>query len=161
MQHDTSRNNEILFIYFSTQIMVILFMTNQTMIHFSVKQKALNIMQHQLLLVLYEEYRKLKYTANQGQIHLDQGNDLQKQPFRGVLRKRCSENMEQIYRRTPMPKCDFNKTALQFCCHHTSAQVFSCKFVVYFLRTPFPKNTSGGLLLGVDISVHYKIKTYI
>ena len=25
----------------------------------------------------------------------------QKQPFRGVLRKRCSENMQQIYRRTP------------------------------------------------------------
>ena len=28
----------------------------------------------------------------------------QKQPFRGVLSKRCSENMQQIYRRTPMPK---------------------------------------------------------
>ena len=37
---------------------------------------------------------------------------LQKQPSRGVLRKRCSENMQQIYRRTPMPKCDFNKVAL-------------------------------------------------
>ena len=30
----------------------------------------------------------------------------QKQPFRGALTKRCSENMQQIYRRTPMPKCD-------------------------------------------------------
>ena len=38
---------------------------------------------------------------------------LQKQPLRGVSRKRCSENMQQIYRRTPMPKCDFNKVALQ------------------------------------------------
>ena len=28
---------------------------------------------------------------------------LQKQPSRSVLRKRCSENMQQIYRRTPMP----------------------------------------------------------
>ena len=36
-----------------------------------------------------------------------------KQPSRGVPRKRCSENMPQIYRRTPMPKCDFNKVALQ------------------------------------------------
>ena len=27
----------------------------------------------------------------------------QKQPSRGVLKKRCSENMQQIYRRTPMP----------------------------------------------------------
>ena len=32
----------------------------------------------------------------------------QKQPSRGVLRKRCSENMQQIYR-TPMPKCDLFK----------------------------------------------------
>ena len=32
-----------------------------------------------------------------------------KQPSRRVLIKSCSENMEQIYRRTPMPKCDFNK----------------------------------------------------
>ena len=37
---------------------------------------------------------------------------LQKQPSRGVLRKRCSENMHQIYRRKPMSKCDFNKVAL-------------------------------------------------
>ena len=35
----------------------------------------------------------------------------QKQPTRGVLKKRCSENMQQIYRRTPMPKCDFSKVA--------------------------------------------------
>ena len=28
-------------------------------------------------------------------------------------RKRCSEIMQQIYRRTLMPKCDFNKVALQ------------------------------------------------
>ena len=25
------------------------------------------------------------------------------------VNKRCDENMEQIYRRAPMPKCDFNK----------------------------------------------------
>ena len=31
----------------------------------------------------------------------------------GVLRKRCSKNMQQIYRRTPIPKCDFNKVAKQ------------------------------------------------
>ena len=30
---------------------------------------------------------------------------VQKPPPRGVLKKRCSENMQQIYRRTPMPKC--------------------------------------------------------
>ena len=37
--------------------------------------------------------------------------NLQKQPYRGVLRKWCSENMQQIYRKTPVPKCDFNKVA--------------------------------------------------
>ena len=39
--------------------------------------------------------------------------DFQKQPPRGVPRKRCSKNMQQIYRRTPMPKYDFNKVAKQ------------------------------------------------
>ena len=56
------------------------------------------------------------------------GFTIQKQPPRGVLRKRCSENMKQIYRRTPMPKCDFNKVALPFYWNHTLAWVFSCKF---------------------------------
>ena len=36
----------------------------------------------------------------------------QKQASRGVLRKSCSENMQQIFRRTLMPKCDFNKVTL-------------------------------------------------
>ena len=38
---------------------------------------------------------------------------LEKQPLRGVLRKKCSENMQRIYRTPLMPKCDFNKVALQ------------------------------------------------
>ena len=29
------------------------------------------------------------------------------------LNKGCSENMQQIYMRTPMLKCDFDKAALQ------------------------------------------------
>ena len=37
---------------------------------------------------------------------------MQKQPSRGVLKKRCSENMQHIYGGTPMPKCDFNKVTL-------------------------------------------------
>ena len=36
---------------------------------------------------------------------------VQKHPPRGVLKERYSENMQQIYRRTHMPKCDFNKVA--------------------------------------------------
>ena len=37
----------------------------------------------------------------------------QKHPSRGVLSKMCSENMQQSYKRITMPKCDFNKFALQ------------------------------------------------
>ena len=42
----------------------------------------------------------------------DTCND-KKQPPRGFPRKRCFENIQQIYSRSPMPKCDFNKVALQ------------------------------------------------
>ena len=34
------------------------------------------------------------------------------EPPRGVPWKEYSENMQQIYRRTPMPKCNFSKVAL-------------------------------------------------
>ena len=66
--------------------------------------------------------------------------NVRKQPTRGVLKTRCSENMQQIYRRTPMPKCDFNKAAKQLY-WNTSTWLFSCKFVAYlqnnfFLRLP-------------------------
>ena len=39
---------------------------------------------------------------------------MQKQSSRDVLKKRCSENMQQIYKRAPMPKYDFNKVASHF-----------------------------------------------
>ena len=65
-----------------------------------------------------------------------------KHPLRGVLSKRCSENMQQIYKRTPMPKCDSNfiEITLRDVCSPINLQ-----YVVF--RTPFSKNTSGGLLL--------------
>ena len=69
-----------------------------------------------------------------------------KHVYRGVPRKSCSESMQQIYRRTPVPKCDFNKVAKQLYSNHTLAWMFSCKFAAYFQNT-FPKSTSGGLLL--------------
>ena len=40
---------------------------------------------------------------------------LQKQPPRGDLKKMCSENMQQIYRRTPMPKCKATLLKWHFC----------------------------------------------
>ena len=46
--------------------------------------------------------------------------------------KRCSGNVQQIYRKTTMSKCDFNKVALQLYWNHTSSWVFSCKSAVYF-----------------------------
>ena len=71
---------------------------------------------------------------------------LQKQPSRRVLRKRCSKNTQQIYRRTPMPNCDFNKVASNFI---EIALRHGCSPVnlLHIFRTTFPKNTSGRLLL--------------
>ena len=39
--------------------------------------------------------------------------DFQKKPSGGALRKICSKKMQQFYRRTPMPKCNFNNVAWQ------------------------------------------------
>ena len=57
--------------------------------------------------------------------------------------KKVSGNMQQIYRRTSMLKCDFNELALQFYWSHFSAWVFSYKFDAFF-RTPLLRNTCGG-----------------
>ena len=35
-----------------------------------------------------------------------------KQPNGGILSKSCSENMQRIYRKTPMPKCTHAKATL-------------------------------------------------
>ena len=56
--------------------------------------------------------------------------------------------MQQVYRRTPMPKCDFNKVAkqnifIEILLRHGCSPVT----LLHIFRTPFPKNTSGGLLL--------------
>ena len=71
----------------------------------------------------------------------------QKQPSRVVRIKRCSENMQQIYRRAPMPKCDFNKVAKQLYWNRTSLWVFFPVNLLHIFRTPCPKNTSGRLPL--------------
>ena len=61
---------------------------------------------------------------------------VQKQPPRGgALKKRCSENMQQIYRRTPILKCDINKVAKQLYWNPTLAWVFPCKFAAYLQNT--------------------------
>ena len=40
--------------------------------------------------------------------------------------------MQQIYRKTPMLKCDLKKFALQHYLNHTSVWVFCYKFAAYF-----------------------------
>ena len=60
---------------------------------------------------------------------------VQEQPSRVVFKKRCSENMQQIYRRTPIPKCDFNKVASQFW-HDCSPVNLLRIFRTPFLKTP-------------------------
>ena len=66
---------------------------------------------------------------------------IQKHTPRSVPRKRCSENMQYIYWRTPMPKYDLNKVAITLwhgCSPVNLLNIFS---------TPFLKNTSGEPLL--------------
>ena len=72
----------------------------------------------------------------------------QKQLSRGVLKKRCSENMQQIYRRTPMTKCDFNKVAILLKSHFDGCSSVN---LLHIFRTPSPKNTSWWLLLKTEV----------
>ena len=45
-------------------------------------------------------------------------------------------NMQQIYRTTPTPKCDFNKvTSLTILKSHFSIGLLLCKFAAYFWNT--------------------------
>ena len=59
----------------------------------------------------------------------------QEQQSRGVHIKRFSKNMQQIYRMTSLPTCDFNKVAKQIYWNHTVAWVFFCKLAAYFQNT--------------------------
>ena len=45
--------------------------------------------------------------------------NLQKHSPIGVHQNSCSTNMQQIYRKTPMWKCDFNKVAMKTCLQNT------------------------------------------
>ena len=71
----------------------------------------------------------------------------QKQTSRGAFKKRCSENIQQIYKRTPMSKllCNFTEITLRLGCSPLN--------LLYIFRTPPRKKTSG--VLPLDI-----IKTY-
>ena len=70
----------------------------------------------------------------------------QKQSSIGVVVKKCSENMQQIYWRTNVPKYDFNNVALNFI-EVTLWHGCSPVNLLHIFRTAFRKNTYGGLLL--------------
>ena len=65
---------------------------------------------------------------------------LQKQPSSGILTKRCSENIQQIYRRTPMPKCDLQSNFIEITLWYVCCPVN----LLHVFRTPFLRSTSGG-----------------
>ena len=77
--------------------------------------------------------------------------EAQKQPSIDVLIKRCSENIHQIYRRTPMSKCNLNKV---------TQHRYSPVNLRHIFRTPLPKNISEGLLLKAG-SINVTIKIYL
>ena len=61
-------------------------------------------------MVLFEIHQRFKgYFFNELRVSFK----LQKQPSRGVFKKRCSENMQPVYKKTPIPMCDFKKVNLQ------------------------------------------------
>ena len=100
-------------------------------------------------MIFFHNQRSFLYSCcNHCNINLHSKLHTKKQPCKGVLIKSCSEKLQQIYRKKPMPKCVFNKVAKQLYWNLTLAWVFSCKFVQFF-RTAFYKNC-GGLLLHIS-----------
>ena len=85
----------------------------------------------------------------------------QKQPFRGVLMKGYPKNVQQIYWRKHMPKCNFSNLKLQsnfieVTLRHRCSPV---KLKQIF-RAPFLKNTSDRLLLLFLIRSHASLTSY-
>ena len=73
-------------------------------------------------------------------------NRCQKQPSRGVSRQRCSENMLQIYRRTPMTKFDFNKVAKQLLLRSSGYMLPHALLPFLFLMPVFIYKIFGNLI---------------
>ena len=67
-------------------------------------------------------------------------NKNQKQPYRDVLKKKCSKYMQKIYRKTAMSKCNVNKVALQLI-ENAFWQECSPADLLHIFRTLFYKNS--------------------
>ena len=83
---------------------------------------------------------------------------IQKQPPSGVPRKRCSENIQQIYKRHPCRSAilitlqsNFIEIALRHGCSPLN--------LLYIFRRPFPKNSSGWLLVIIENDSGESFKT--
>ena len=94
----------------------------------------------------------LQKLTSDGSIHLVR-TKIQKQPSIGVLIKRYSENMQQVYRTTPMLKCDllfsiykFSTFSLIFLYdeRERAIQSFSRQKVFCKISHNFQKNRSDG-----------------
>ena len=78
-------------------------------------------------------------------LDINELNNLEKQPFRGVFIKRCSENIQQFYKRTLCRSAISIKLLYNFieiALRHERSPVN----LLPILRTPFPKKASEGLL---------------
>ena len=64
----------------------------------------------------------------------------------------CSENIQQIYRWTPMLEWNFFEIALCYACSPVN--------LLHIFRTPFPKITSGGILLKMQSRLAAKPKIF-
>ena len=81
--------------------------------HSEEKQLHLHVFHESNNVIFIRSIRLFKFSKHFRYSGICTLRNFEKQPSRGVLRKRCSENIQQIYRRTPMPKCDYNKVAKQ------------------------------------------------
>ena len=78
--------------------------------------------------------------------HWNKFLNIKKQSSIGVLTKRHSENKKWSYRKTPVPKCEVameTEIKLQHACSPVN--------FLHIFRTPFYKNTSGGMPLHIKI----------
>ena len=72
-------------------------------------------------------------------------------PSRGVLKERCSKHLQQVYRRTPMPKCNFDKVLkqnnlIEITFRHRYSSVNLLHIFRTFLRAPLDSCFWKGLI---------------
>ena len=80
-------------------------------------------------------------------------NHNQKQLSRGAFRKRCSKNMQQIYRRTSMLMCDFSKVAKNIFIEITFRYKCSPVNVLHIFRTSFLRTPLEGCFCLTNLMV--------